>query len=153
MNKLLDTSDEKTLDREKKIDSFEKTGRSIIFKLKESSREFKTFYSLLSAIVWQSPTELAEAWVQKVAKEEYAELLKTDGDKEMEQIKTQIRRGLLLFISNIIYRFSQNPSLVQRMKSQLLVQNILAQELPAHDQDRILSKELGIPYGTWQMMI
>ncbi|MDD5197325.1 MAG: hypothetical protein PHN60_00505 [Candidatus Gracilibacteria bacterium] len=129
------------------------SGDRIIQQLQESARGFETFFSLLSPTIWQSPLELAEAWIYMVAKEDYMILLEPVEDQEMDGIKTQIRKNILGFVSEKIRIFHENPSFLQRMKSRFLVLHTLSQSLPLHDQDRIIAKEMGIPYETWQQMM
>lgn len=51
------------IQHDEELDPIHEIGERIILRVTESSREFETFYSLLSSTVWQSPAELAEAWI------------------------------------------------------------------------------------------
>ncbi|HBB27446.1 TPA: hypothetical protein DCZ36_03045 [Candidatus Gracilibacteria bacterium] len=129
------------------------SGNQIIRQLQESSRGFETFFSLLSHTVWQSPLELAEAWIYLVAKEDYMILLQPDEDLEIQRAKSQIRTNIVNFVSEKIHIFYENPTFLQQLKSKFLVLHTLVQNLPITDQDRILAKHIGIPYRTWQNML
>ena len=127
--------------------------KRIIQNLQENSRGFETFFSLLSSTVYQSSLELAEAWIYLVAKDDYEILLRPEEDMELERTKTAIRKHILRFVSEKIRIFSENPSILQQLKSRFLVLHALAHELSPTDHDRIMAKQVDVPHRTWQMML
>jgi hypothetical protein len=72
---------------------------------------------------------------------------------EIERTKAHIRHFILEFASDNLYESTQNLSKWQQIKSELLVLHTLVHNLPIHDQDRIIAKEMGIPYRAWQQMM
>ena len=147
MNKSLESS------QQCEITLIKQTGKKILCALVDSVHGFETFMILLSTTVWQSKTELVETWIHLVAEEEYKKLLPSNEYSETEDVKKSARKYILKYASSILDEITQNLSKLQQIKSELLILHTLVHTLSVHDQDRIIAKEMGIPYKAWQQMM
>lgn len=136
-----------------KIHSIGETGEIIIQNLADNTHGFKTFVELLSTTTWQSHRELTEVWIQKVAKKEYTKILSENESPEIDEVRACAIDMISEYAFDTLYECTQNLSRWQQMKSKFLVRYTLSQDLPIRDQDRILAKEMGVSYETWQQML
>ncbi|MDD2891855.1 MAG: hypothetical protein PHQ95_02715 [Candidatus Gracilibacteria bacterium] len=125
----------------------------ILSRLNENTGGFHTLYSLLDETIWKSPTALAETWIQRVAKDEYEELLAIDQDYEVNQIKARTRKDILRATTGELIQYYEEQSFLRRMIIKGIVADTLANKLPPNDQDGIIAAELGIPPNVWQSML
>lgn len=136
-----------------KIHSIGETGDIIIQNLANNTHGFETFVELLSITTWRSHRELTDAWIWKVAGEEYAKLLSENESPEIDEIKAYAVDMVREYAFDALYECTQNLSRWQQLKSKFLVCHTLAHELPIRDQDCIIAQELGIPHESWQQML
>jgi hypothetical protein len=72
---------------------------------------------------------------------------------EIKRIKHLARSEIMRGCSQIVYLLAKNPTLLQKMTTRLAIRETLAIHLEAHDQDRLIASELGLPYTKWKQLL
>ena len=126
----------------------------ISLQLEKSYREsFDIFYDIVSLTVWNSPKELAQAWIRRVTPEAWKFLEDHPRESiEVQRSKESVRKWLITSICMGLGKIFMNPTLLQKISTRLLIRNILAHDLPSHDQDRVISAELMTTLRLWKSL-
>jgi hypothetical protein len=126
----------------------------IMLKLQASYRQsFDVFYAIVSTTVWRSPKELAEIWIDQVTPEAWKSLEEQPSDSvDVRRSKESVRNGLLSSVSMVLANIWSNPTFIQRLSTRVLIRNILAHDLPSHDQDRVIAAELMTTLRLWKSL-
>ncbi len=117
-------------------------------------KSFDIFFELVSSTVWQSPRELAKNWILYIAPNEWKLLQDLPHDTiDIRRKKESVRKWLLMEISLALGKIWMHPTFIQRISTRLLVRDILAYDLPTHDQDRVITAELMTTLKLWRSLL